>query len=136
MRAITEFTEKPQATEIITTDGRSSVFVRADIRSEETEEGVKWIATEYSTQVNANLFEITDDFINQLIEDETRKAAAEVRAKRNKLLADSDKEILPDRCTKTSAEFKAWATYREELRDISEQEGFPFDVVFPEKPEL
>jgi len=28
-----------------------------------------------------------------------------------------------------------WALYRKQLRDIPEQPGFPFDVVFPEKPE-
>ena len=27
-----------------------------------------------------------------------------------------------------------WATYRQQLRDITEQNGFPFNVEFPEKP--
>ena len=29
---------------------------------------------------------------------------------------------------------EAWATYRQALRDITTQEGFPFNVVFPEQP--
>lgn len=135
MRVINEFAEQPKATEVIVIDGRASVFIREDIRSEETEDGVKWFATEYSTQVNARGFEVTDEFIEQLKANETEKAAAEVRAKRNALLDESDKEVLPDRLTKTSAAFKAWADYREALREIPDQEGFPFDVVFPAKPE-
>ncbi|MGN1318898.1 MAG: phage tail assembly chaperone, partial [Lachnospirales bacterium] len=27
-----------------------------------------------------------------------------------------------------------WAVYRQALRDIPEQEGFPFDVKFPSQP--
>lgn len=28
-----------------------------------------------------------------------------------------------------------WAVYRQALRDIPNQPGFPFDIVFPVKPE-
>ena len=134
MRTITEFAEKPKEKEVITVGKRASVFIRTDIRSEKTEEGERWIATEYSTQVNALKFEITDEFAAKLIKTETDKAAAGIRETRDKLLAESDKEVLPDRTTKTSPEFKAWAEYRQQLRDISEQKGFPFDVEWPEKP--
>jgi hypothetical protein len=27
-----------------------------------------------------------------------------------------------------------WAAYRQELRDVTAQEGFPWDVVWPETP--
>lgn len=27
-----------------------------------------------------------------------------------------------------------WTVYRQELRDITKQDGFPFDVTFPTKP--
>ena len=30
---------------------------------------------------------------------------------------------------------KVWATYRQALRDIPNQEGFPTDVAWPAKPE-
>ena len=30
----------------------------------------------------------------------------------------------------------AWAKYRQELRDLPEQEGFPFNVTFPAPPEV
>ena len=28
-----------------------------------------------------------------------------------------------------------WAKYRQKLRDITEQKGFPYDVEFPQKPQ-
>lgn len=58
---------------------------------------------------------------------------SKVRQERNKLLADSDWTQTSD--NGLSAEKKqAWATYRQELRDITLQSGFPTDVVFPTKP--
>lgn len=130
MRTITEFTERPKEKEVIIIDDRASVFIRENITSEETEEGTRYSAVEYSAQVNAKNFELTDEFVSMLILAETDKAAQEIRAKRDKLLAESDKEVMPDR----TSNYEAWAEYRQALRDISEQEGFPFDTVFPEKP--
>jgi hypothetical protein len=58
--------------------------------------------------------------------------AAAVRAERDRLLAASDWTQLPDvpEATRT-----AWATYRQALRDVPEQAGFPENVVWPTKPE-
>jgi hypothetical protein len=57
----------------------------------------------------------------------------EIRTKRNKLLSDSDWTQTLD--SPLSAEQKqAWATYRQELRDITTQPGFPINAVFPTKP--
>jgi hypothetical protein len=50
-----------------------------------------------------------------------------IRAERNKLLAASDWTQLPD----ASADAPAWATYRQALRDITEQAN-PFSIVWPE----
>ena len=50
-----------------------------------------------------------------------------IRAERNKLLADCDWTQLPD----ASADATAWATYRQALRDITEQAN-PFNIVWPE----
>ena len=57
--------------------------------------------------------------------------AANVRWKRDALLARSDWTQLPD---VPSATKEAWAAYRQALRDITEQPGFPFDVVWPQPP--
>jgi hypothetical protein len=50
-----------------------------------------------------------------------------IREQRNKLLADSDWTQLPD----TSADAAVWATYRQALRDITEQSD-PFNITWPE----
>jgi hypothetical protein len=62
--------------------------------------------------------------------------AAEVRAERNRLLAESDWTQLAD-ARDAMGETKAaeWDAYRQALRDIPEQEGFPENVVWPTKPE-
>ena len=58
------------------------------------------------------------------------EAAKGVRAERKKLLADTDWTALSD--VTMSAEM---AAYRQALRDITAQDGFPHSVVWPAKPE-
>ena len=53
-----------------------------------------------------------------------------VRHKRNKLLEQSDWSQMPD----APVDRSAWATYRQALREVPQQPGFPFDVVWPEAP--
>jgi hypothetical protein len=57
--------------------------------------------------------------------------AAQVRSERNALLAASDWTQLAD----STADKAAWATYRQALRDITGQEGFPWTIEWPTKPE-
>ncbi len=57
--------------------------------------------------------------------------AASVRDQRNRLLAESDWTQLAD----APVDDLAWATYRQGLRDIPSQPGFPWDVDWPVKPE-
>lgn len=52
-------------------------------------------------------------------------------AERNRLLAESDFRMVPDAPWDTTA----WATYRQALRDLTTQEGFPTNVVWPTPPE-
>ena len=54
----------------------------------------------------------------------------QVREKRNKLLADSDWTQVAD----APVDQTAWATYRQALRDITEQDGFPNEVTWPVEP--
>jgi len=54
-----------------------------------------------------------------------------VRFKRDELLSASDFRMIPDAPWDTTA----WATYRQALRDITTQEGFPANVVWPTEPE-
>lgn len=57
--------------------------------------------------------------------------AEEIRALRNTLLQQSDFSQLSD----SPVDSVAWATYRQALRDITEQTGFPEVVEWPIKPE-
>jgi len=56
-------------------------------------------------------------------------AATAVRAERDKLLSETDWMGMSD--VTMSAE---WATYRQALRDVPAQAGFPHNVTWPEKP--
>ena len=58
-------------------------------------------------------------------------AAAVARGKRGKLLATSDWTQVADAPVNKTA----WAAYRQELRDITEQAGFPININWPTKPE-
>lgn len=57
--------------------------------------------------------------------------SAEVRAERNKRLLDCDWTQLPD----STVDKQAWATYRQALRDLTDQVGFPWAVGWPAKPQ-
>jgi hypothetical protein len=59
--------------------------------------------------------------------------AAIVRSSRNMLLAQSDWSQLPD-VSLDETEKTAWTVYRQELRDVTKQEGFPDTVIFPVSP--
>lgn len=87
---------------------------------------------------------------------ETDRLSADIRAKRDMLLAETDKEFALDRVNLTIPEKVTASTmlnvvkdifgelgavcngemarYRQALRDLPQQEGFPYDVKFPVKP--
>jgi hypothetical protein len=61
---------------------------------------------------------------------------AQAREKRNTLLAESDWTQLPDARAAMGAEKAAeWDTYRQALRDITDQPGFPEEINWPVKPQ-
>lgn len=60
-------------------------------------------------------------------------AIKDVLSKRNSLLYISDWTQIPNNPL-TAEQQAAWATYRQELRDIPQQSGYPFNVVFPVAP--
>ena len=55
---------------------------------------------------------------------------SDVRLERNQLLAASDWTQIAD----APVDQTAWATYRQALRDVPQQEGFPENVNWPEPP--
>jgi hypothetical protein len=56
--------------------------------------------------------------------------ASIVRGMRNKKLAESDWTQLAD----STVDKSAWATYRQALRDVPSQTGFPWEITWPTEP--
>jgi hypothetical protein len=59
-----------------------------------------------------------------------RRDPAEIRATRNAKLAACDWTQLPD----APVDAAAWADYRQALRDVTAQPGFPDAVIWPAAP--
>lgn len=72
---------------------------------------------------------VVKDLADALIE---ANLAATAIALRNKLLAESDWTQLPDVHEGTTP--LQWRVYRQGLRDVPQQEGFPNSIVWPEMP--
>jgi hypothetical protein len=69
------------------------------------------------------------------MDDETKifkdaEQAASVRTSRNDKLKDCDWTQIAD----STADKAAWATYRQALRDMTTQEGFPWTITWPALP--
>lgn len=62
---------------------------------------------------------------------ESDRQSAIVRSQRDLLLANSDWTQVAD----APVDQEAWATYRQELRNIPQQASFPHSVTWPVKPE-
>ena len=64
----------------------------------------------------------------------TQAKTIEVRAERNKRLMLSDWTQLSDNALSTEKKAE-WNTYRQQLRDVPSQEGFPWTFTWPTQPE-
>jgi hypothetical protein len=62
----------------------------------------------------------------------TTQKVEEIRAIRNEKLSKTDWSVLPD---SPVDDFQVWLDYRQSLRDITTQEGFPWSVSWPEPPQ-
>ena len=60
--------------------------------------------------------------------DQVVASTIQVRAQRDAWLASSDNMALADRIT------EEWRTYRQALRDIPAQAGFPTNITWPTEP--
>lgn len=131
-----------------------------EIQEEEStqyEYSVYTIKTIYREDLESYINGNYEDYLALAKETDYQLEASKVREKRNELLADSDKFLLLDRlgislpseitATTLLSSIKDffdnlkevlngdWAEYRQKLRDLTKQEGFPYNVEFPEKPE-
>lgn len=95
------------------------------------------IATNQVLTEDAPIFSETDqrwtqvwiarDKTTEEIDSEMAAKAAEIRSTRDHLLAESDWTQVAD----SPVDKAAWALYRQALRDISSQDGFPWTVIWP-----
>jgi hypothetical protein len=95
-----------------------------------------------STQEDINFHTISDkEFIYEdnmwkLIKQATpisQDQAEEVaRAIRTKLLSATDWTQVND----SKVDVEAWAAYRQELRDVTSQSGFPYNIAWPTEPSI
>lgn len=131
----TYYAERPSPLEEKIVDEEKYVFVRENIEEETVSdelgvETTQYSADEYEGCVRKNV-SVTEAVIERIKSNDRDKAAKEVREIRDKLLSESDKYVMkyypnvPEELL----------TYRETLRDLPEQEGFPYNVEFPQKPE-
>ena len=58
------------------------------------------------------------------------RKAAKVREERNTKLSETDWTQITDATT----DKQAWATYRQALRDVTTQTGFPWTITWPTQP--
>lgn len=68
----------------------------------------------------------SEDAIARRLENEKQS----IRSIRNEKLKECDWTQLPD----STVNKEIWAAYRQALRDITDQEGFPWSVIWPDLP--
>lgn len=133
------------------------------LENEGTTEKVVYSYDIYTTEVlyRDNLSETIETNFEKWLKDVKEKdyneVATRVRAKRNEMLKETDKEMCIDRLNLSLPEdlsmtniitalkdfFDGFANitksniakYRQELRDLTKQEGFPYNIVWPTKDE-
>jgi len=121
-------------------------------------EAVSWtIESSWTDNIIDRITEDPAAWLSEAQAEAYTEAAAKVRSLRDKLLTESDAMTaldrlgmdLPDKVTATTmlSVFKEILTalwnitkgsigqYRQALRDLPEQPGFPFDIDWPNKPE-
>ena len=87
-------------------------------------DGVEQVDGKWYTKYSVNNMDV--DAITAKDEEQAKS----VRASRTEKLKDSDWTQVAD----SPVDQAAWATYRQALRDITAQEGFPWDIEWPEQP--
>ena len=110
-----------------------------------------WVATQELVSVNSESTDtvVEGDLIEhpklengEVVQDiaiVTELKEDNIRIQRNGLLNESDKEMMKllDNATSWSdfiTQRAAWKTYRQALRDVPQQEGFPTNITWPTEP--
>ena len=80
--------------------------------------------------VDGVLVDVTQEEVDATLYESAESKAAKVRFQRDTLIASTDWWATSDR-TMTAEQ----TAYRQALRDISDQAGFPVDITWPTNPE-
>lgn len=99
------------------------------VKYTQSQKDAKFNKPKYNCQWSNQTFQwidLTTDIERQV------QACAYVKTIRNQLLAESDWTQMPDVSLINKQD---WAVYRQALRDIPEQSGYPFNINWPVKPE-
>ena len=164
MRIKTELSEKPPVFTVSREGNRAVIIFYTDVQEVQREDGetaweaVSWtLESSWTDNIMERISENQAAWLAEAQAEAYTEAAAKVRSLRDKLLTESDAMTaldrfgmdLPDKVTATTmlTVFKEILTalwsitkgaigqYRQALRDLPEQPGFPFNVEWPDKPE-
>lgn len=158
MRQKTMYANRPDNFQIVPGDkDQAIIYIRLNIEEVQNGEDTAYQADEYALTVpfSADLDKRVRDnleaWTSVAVAHDREAVAALVRAQRDKLLQESDSEMCLDRLgltVPTGSTFTAWisffralgdvllghvAAYRQALRDLPEQPGFPYDIEWPTK---
>jgi hypothetical protein len=74
------------------------------------------------------------DYTTKTWQQNSEKQEQDIKMDRNYLLTSSDWTQIPNNPLTTELQ-QQWAIYRQELRDIPQQSGYPFNVIWPTPPQ-
>jgi len=119
--------------------GTTTPEVLAELGASVVLEGPQASPTRYQTAYRDGVEEIDGKWYTKYsvadMDDEAKTAkdaeqAKSVRTTRDEKLKDSDWTQVAD----APVDKTVWATYRQELRDLTKQSGFPWEVTYPTQP--
>lgn len=90
------------------------------------------VSMPYATEADYQLA-MSEAWRGEVTVEEVAETADEIRARRDKLLAATDWTQTLDAPIDTATR-DAMRTYRQALRDVPQQDGFPADIQWPELP--
>lgn len=143
---------------------RCDIVLNTNIEEVTEEENIRYIFDSYRMNICYNegienkIQNNFDDLIKSATQKEYDELAEKIRKERNRLLLETDADMCIDRlqiklpedlsATNLLSGMKQFieglasifngkmAKYRQELRDITKQDGFPYNVVWPNREDL
>ena len=136
---LVESTVRPSDTEVERVGEAAEIILRENIQEEQREDGVFYVYEEHRITVPwrdtlaESVARYRADWLERARKDEDGFAATIARTQRDTLLSASDWTQVAD-SPLTDEQRAAWKAYRQALRDVPQQDCFPFDVAWPVMP--